>query len=122
MSQLNLLADGWLRRSEIRSFISYMRAVEDVGHIHEPEYDYFTSWPKFVEHARLGKLLGWCQRARAVYQLDALVSMCRERSPIGCTHWRFIFTNDQGIVVDESAWCSTEGGARGYLNRARGAG
>lgn len=120
--QLSLLDDAWLQRGELRDFIHFMSAADERGHLHEAPYDYRTSWPRLVSHKKRGTCLAWLQRAHRSTIIDGarmFYLYSRERSPERCNVWRFIFTDHEGVIVDESAWCTTEGGARGYLNRAR---
>lgn len=83
-------------------FVSMALAAERVGHLQEPAYRFSVEWPRLVEHVRHGRCLAWMQH----------------RDPekwVG--HFRYVLTDARGFVVDESAWCSSRGGARGYLQR-----
>lgn len=126
--QLNLLSDGWVRRHELREFSDMVRAAFKRGHLDEPGYDFATSWPTMARHPAHGRVLAWMQRAeRACSFCGLLTCACtdcspvyvftRRRSPGECNVWRVVITDAEGYVVDESGWCTTEGGARGYRLR-----
>lgn len=104
--QLDLLADGWVRREELHDLASMIHAACDRGQLDEGEYTRATAWPTMFEHAEHGTCLAFLQRKPA---------------NCGCHDvlFRFVFTDRAGYVVDESGWVGTEGGARGYRNRAR---
>lgn len=99
----------------ILDLAALLDAAHRVGQLAEPAYDYQTRWPRLVDHARHGRCLAFLQRRNA---WSAPPSMYATDVP---QEWRYVFTDSDGYVVDESSWCSTEGGARGYLNRNRAA-
>lgn len=105
--QQQLFADSWVRRDELLDLAAMVKAAWVVGQLGEAEYDRTTAWPTMFEHKSHGTCLAFLQR-----RVDTGCSCC-------AVQFRFVFTDRRGYVVDESAWCSTEGGARGYRNRAR---
>lgn len=80
------------------------------GHIFEPEYRRDADWPVMVKHSEHGQCLAFLQR----FCVNGPEK--RIETPDGIVH-RYVFTDVEGFVVDESDWCGTQGGARGYMNR-----
>lgn len=128
--QLTFKFPTWVQRRELRSFIRLLEAAEASGHIHEAPYDYATSFPHRVVHREHGPCLAWMQRAhRECLYCDLARCACKDgqasycysrvRSPELCNVFRLVVTDHMGMVVDESGWCTTTGGVRGYRNRLR---
>jgi hypothetical protein len=84
-------------------FVSMALAAERVGHLLERNYAFEMEWPRLVEHKHHGRCLAWMQHRDPVKWVEG--------------GYRYVLTDVRGFVVDESAWCKSRGGARGYLQR-----
>jgi len=105
--QLNLLSEGWMDRTRLRNLAAYIDAAFTVGQILNPTYAAASCWPI------------WCHHKHPVARTPPSTLAWLQRKPWGPGEFlfRYVFTNLNGHVFDESAWCATEGGARGYLQR-----
>jgi len=115
--QISLLSDAWMRREELRNFANLVINAFNRGHLDQPKYDHATSWPSACRHRVHGDCLAWMQRTYRTRRANRAWSYTRERSPDRCNAWRIVVTDGEGFVVDESAWCATEGDARDYHHR-----
>lgn len=106
----------WIGRGQYLAALA--QAVGEVGHMAEPEYRStrrrHTGWPT---------LRAWVDSARPTREPAGM--------PVGAfmqaedhASWngpgqrhRVLLVSIDGYVVGESEWCTTEGGARGWLGR-----
>ncbi len=100
-AQLDLIDyDHWLAHGQWLARM--LQAMQTLGHVREPEY--------------AAGSLGWpVLRARLRFGFGQPIGAALQTSPTGA--FRYLIIGLDGFVENEGDWCSTEGGARGWLGR-----
>jgi hypothetical protein len=97
---------AWTTRE--RHLAQLLEAVERTGHLREPEYAQGSlSWPR---------LRTW-KASAVLYRcapLEPIAAYLQTRGP----ECRYLLVSLDGYVLAEGDWCSTQGGARGWLGRS----
>lgn len=107
-AQLDIFADHlpWVERD--RYIARLIHATAETGHLREPEYSLGSlSWPT---------LRRWKSGAVLWGQVPDQPIAAYLQTHDGRT--RYLLVDLAGYVIAEGAWCTTTGGARGWLGRS----
>lgn len=106
---------AWTTRE--RHLTRLLEAVERTGHLREPEYAQGKlGWP-CLRQWRDGAVLYRCA------PLEPIAAYLQTRGRFvdhrdGAGECRYLLVSLDGYVLAEGEWCSTTGGARGWLGRS----